>query len=542
MERTKIRCNRLISDTISLPYTADVSEAFEIVLKKLRRLTPVNCNDISLSVYRRSVDARHKDDIRFVYTVLAESFEGFKLDSTRMAKEGFRIDDSKNIEFEFGTEKSLYRPIVVGCGPAGMFAALMLAEYGYKPILIERGENLKKRITTVESFFGTGDLNIESNVMFGAGGAGTFSDGKLVTRINDPLCRYVINRLCDFGAPSEIKYMAKPHIGTDLLQGVVSNLLDKILELGGEIHYNCAMKSMTENDDGSITAHTSLGEFCGNSIILAIGHSARDTYSYLNDNGYSMIAKPFSVGVRIEHLRESIEKGLYGEHAGDPLLGAAEYALSDTKNGRGVYTFCMCPGGEVIAASSEVGGLVVNGMSRHARDGMNSNSAVAVSIRPDDYDGTPMGAVEYQRALERKAFTLGGGAYSAPIELLGDFLAGKKSSLNVPSRIQPSYTRGSFRVCDISEIFPKYVNEELRHGFSSFAKKLPGFDASDAVMTAVESRTSAPIRILRNDAGIACGKNRIYPCGEGAGYAGGITSAAVDGIRTAIAVMKRFAP
>ena len=542
MERTKIRCNRLISDTISLPYTADVSEAYEIVLKKLRRLTQVNSSDISFSVYRRSVDARHKDDIRFVYTVLAESPEGFKLDSTRMAKEGFRIDDSKNIEFEFGTEKSSYRPIVVGCGPAGMFATLILAEHGYKPILIERGESLKKRITTVESFFKTGELNTESNVMFGAGGAGTFSDGKLVTRINDPLCRYVINRLCDFGAPPEIRYMAKPHIGTDLLQDVVSNLLDKILQLGGEIYYNCALNAMTENDDGSTTAHTSLGDFCGSSIILAIGHSARDTYSYLNDNGYNMIAKPFSVGVRIEHLRESIEKGLYGDHAGDPLLGAAEYALSDTKNGRGVYTFCMCPGGEVIAASSEVGGLVVNGMSRHARNGINSNSAVAVSIRPEDYDGTPMGAVEYQRELERKAFNLGGGSYTAPIELLGDFLAGKKTSLNAPSRIQPSYTRGAFKVCDISEIFPEYVNNELRYGFSSFAKKLPGFDAGDAVMTAVESRTSAPIRILRNDSGIACGKNCIYPCGEGAGYAGGITSAAVDGIRTAIAVMKRFAP
>ena len=542
MERTKIRCNRLISDTISLPYAVDPSEAFEIVRKKLRRLTQVNNGDISFSVYRRSVDARHKDDIRFVYTILAESAEGFKIDAARIAKEGFRTDDSKNIEFEFGNEKSEHRPIVVGCGPAGMFAALILAEQGYKPILIERGENLKNRISTVDSFFRTGALNTESNVMFGAGGAGTFSDGKLVTRINDPLCRYVIERLCDFGAPSEIRYMAKPHIGTDLLQDVVSNLLDKIVQYGGEIHYNCTLKAMTENDDGSITAHTSLGDFCGNSIVLAIGHSARDTYSYLNDNGYSMIAKPFSVGVRIEHLRESIEKGLYGDHAGDPLLGAAEYALSDTKNGRGVYTFCMCPGGEVIAASSEEGGLVVNGLSRHARDGVNSNSAVAVSIRPDDYDGTPMGAVEYQRALERKAFELGGGAYTAPIELLGDFLSGKKSSLKAPSKIQPTYTRGAVKVCDISEIFPAYVNDELRHGFASFAKKLPGFDEYDAVMTAVESRTSAPIRILRNDSGIACGKNCIYPCGEGAGYAGGITSAAVDGIRTAIAVMKRFAP
>ena len=542
MERTKIKCNRLISETVSLPYTAAVGEAFEIVRRKLRRIVQVNNDEISFSVYRRSVDARRKDDIRFVYTVLVESGIGFNVDKTRLAKEGFRIDNAEEISFEFGTEKSLHRPIVVGCGPAGMFAALMLAEQGYRPILIERGEKLEDRIASVDSFFSTGILNTESNVMFGAGGAGTFSDGKLVTRINDPLCKYVINRLLDFGAPHEISYMAKPHIGTDLLQGVVTNLLSKVIEYGGDIYYNCLLKSISENDDGSVTAQTSLGDICGSCIILAIGHSARDTYSYLNDNGYSMIAKPFSVGVRIEHLREDIERGLYGERAGDPLLGAAEYALSDTKNGRGVYTFCMCPGGEVIAASSEEGGLVVNGMSRHARGGRNSNSAVAVSIRPQDYDGTPMGAVEYQRDLERKAFTLGGGNFTAPIELLGDFLNGRSTSLRSPSRIMPTYTRGSVNVCDISEVFPIYVNEELRHGFKSFAKKLPGFDAPDAVMTAVESRTSAPIRILRDECGIAYGKERIYPCGEGAGYAGGITSAAVDGIRTALAVMKRFAP
>ncbi len=542
MEPTKIKCNRLISETISLPYTAASAEAFEIVSKKLRRIAQVNNSDVSFSVYRRSVDARRKDDIRFVYTVLAESAEGFKVDSARISKEGFRLDDSNDINLDFGTEKSNHRPIVVGAGPAGMFAALILAEQGYKPILIERGEKLEDRIASVNSFFKTGMLNTESNVMFGAGGAGTFSDGKLVTRINDPLCRYVINRLRDFGAPAEISYMAKPHIGTDLLQGVVKNLLDKVLEYGGEVYYNCLLKAISENDDGSVTAKTSLGDFCGSSIILAIGHSARDTYSYLNDSGFSMIAKPFSVGVRIEHLREDIERGLYGDHAGDPLLGAAEYALSDTKNGRGVYTFCMCPGGEVVAASSEEGGLVVNGMSRHARNGLNSNSAVAVSIRPDDYDGTPMGAVEFQRALERKAFTLGGGNFTAPVELLGDFLCGKKTSLRSPERIMPSYTRGSVRVSDISEIFPPYVNEELRHGFNSFAKKLPGFDAYDAVMTAVESRTSAPIRILRDESGIACGRKCVYPCGEGAGYAGGITSAAVDGIRTALAVMKRFSP
>ena len=533
---------RLISDAISLPYTADPAEACEIAKKRIRHAVGLGSSQTRCSIYRQSVDARRKDDIRFVYTVLAELPEISSSDVDRLLKGGFRIDDSGEIVYELGNEKSAFRPIVVGCGPAGMFAALMLAEQGYRPILIDRGEKLKNRIATVSEFFNGGELNTESNVMFGAGGAGTFSDGKLVTRINDPLCRYVIDRLCDFGAPAEIAYKAKPHVGTDLLQNVVSKLLDKVCECGGEVIYNCRLDSIIENSDGSVTAKTSLGDICGSCVILAIGHSARDTYSYLNSEGYNLIAKPFSVGVRIEHLRTDIEQGLYGAHAGDPLLGAAEYALSDTKSGRGVYTFCMCPGGQVIAASSERGGLVVNGMSHHARSGRNSNSAVAVSIRPDDYDGTAMGAIEYQRQLEIKAFELGGRNYSAPIELLGDFMLDKKENLKSPDRIQPTYTRSGVTVADVSQVFPSYVNDELRRGFASFGKKLPGFDAYDAVITAVESRTSAPIRILRDQNGVAFGRNAVYPCGEGAGYAGGITSAAVDGIKTALAVIKRFSP
>ncbi len=542
MNRAKIKCNRLIADPVSLPYTADHSEAFDIVRKKLKKACQSNVSDVRFSVYRRSVDARRKDDIRFVYTILAESEIDLSLDPERLGREGFRVHTPQEIKYEFGSEKSEYRPIVVGCGPAGMFCSLMLAEQGYRPILIERGEDIEKRIASVDAFFKGGALDAESNVMFGAGGAGTFSDGKLVTRINDPLCGYVLSRLRDFGAPEEILYKAKPHIGTDLLQGVVKELLQKVVDCGGEILYNCRLDSITNNTDGTVTAKTSCGEICGSCLILAIGHSARDTYSYLNSQGYSMIAKPFSVGVRIEHLRSDIEIGLYGKHAGDPLLGAAEYALSDTKSGRGVYTFCMCPGGEIIAAASEEGGVVVNGMSKHARNGINSNSAVAVSIRPDDYDGTPMGAIEYQRMLEKRAFALGGGNHTAPIETLGDYLADKKSHLRSPGRVIPSYTRGLVSVCDISAIFPNYINDELRRGFSSFGKKLPGFNSPNAVMTAVESRTSAPIRILRDETGCACGCNSIYPCGEGAGYAGGITSAAVDGIKTALAVMKRFAP
>lgn len=542
MNRTKVRCNRLISGAISLPYREDPHEAFSVARSKLRKISKCNFAEASFSVYRRSVDARRKDDIRFVYTVLVETQDYFMADEEALAREGFRICPLKEIEYEFVSEKSLYRPIVVGSGPAGMFCALMLAENGYRPILIERGDEINKRVSSVNAFFGGGELNTESNVMFGAGGAGTFSDGKLVTRISDPLCGYVFSRLCDFGAPQEIRYMAKPHIGTDMLQGVVSRLLDRVTECGGEIIYNCRLDSIIEMFDGSVTAQTTCGDIRGSSIVLAIGHSARDTYKYLCTDGYSLIAKPFSVGVRIEHLRCDIEHALYGNHAGDPLLGAAEYALSDTKSGRGVYTFCMCPGGEVIAAASEEGGVVVNGMSRHARDGVNSNAAVAVSVLPDDYDGTPLGAIEFQRSLEQKAFRLGGGNYTAPIELLGDYLQGKKDFLHHPGRIMPSYTRGMTAVRDISSVFPDFVNEELKRGFSAFGKKLQGFDSSDAVMTAVESRTSAPIRILRNESGCALGHGAVYPCGEGAGYAGGITSAAVDGIKTALAIMRKFAP
>lgn len=542
MNRTKIKCNRLIVNAISLPYNESFERAFSIAKHKISKTCGISGNDMMCSIFRRSVDARRKDDIRFVYTVLVEFNEAVWVDKELLLREDIRIDSYEDIVYEFGSQKSEYRPIIVGCGPAGMFCALMLAERGYNPILIERGQCLDARVRSVETFFNSGILDTESNVMFGAGGAGTFSDGKLVTRINDPLCRYVIERKLDFGAPDEIRYMAKPHIGTDLLKNVVQNLLNDVINRGGEIIYNCRFDSFTENSDGSVTAHTSCGDIIGSCIVLAIGHSARDTYSYLNKVGVSMIAKPFSVGVRIEHLRTDIEFGLYGKYAGDPILGAAEYALSDTKSGRGVYTFCMCPGGEVIAAASEEGGVVVNGMSQHSRSGVNSNSAVAVSIRPQDYDGTPMGAVEFQRKLERRAFSLGGGNYSAPVETLGDFLSNRKTNLRMPTKVQPSYTRSMVTVADISSVFPEYINDELRRGFASFGKKLPGFDSEVAVMTAVESRTSSPIRILRDDMGCAIDHNLIYPCGEGAGYAGGITSAAVDGIKTALAIMKRFAP
>ena len=542
MNRTKVKCDRLISSSVTLPYRIDPNEAYSIVKRKLERVLKSNINNAEYSIYKKSIDARRKDDIRFVYTVAIKFVEPIFADEVSLAKEGFRICPKKSMEIEFGKEKSTYRPIVVGSGPAGMFCALLLAENGYRPVLIERGDKIENRVSIVNEFFSGKSLNCESNVMFGAGGAGTFSDGKLVTRISDPLCSYVFERFCDFGAPSEITYKAKPHIGTDLLQGIVSKILSRIAECGGEVIYNCRLDAFAENPDGSVTVNTSKGDMVGSSVVLAIGHSARDTYKFLNEKNYSLIAKPFSVGVRIEHLRTDIERALYGDSAGDPLLGAAEYALSDTSSGRGVYTFCMCPGGEVIAAASEEGGVVVNGMSHHARDLKNSNAAVAVSVLPEDYDSTPMGAIEFQRNLERRAFTIGGGNYTAPIELLGDYIGSRTKGFKTPSIVMPSYTRSMTSVTDISAVFPDFVNKELKRGLSSFGKKLQGFDSPYAVLTAVESRTSSPIRILRNELGVALGHSSVYPCGEGAGYAGGITSAAVDGIKTALLIMKRFAP
>ena len=334
--------------------------------------------------------------------------------------------------------------------------------------------------------------------------------------------------------------MAKPHIGTDLLLGIVDAMLQEIERLGGSVMYRTRLDGISENADGSVKAYTSKGEMICSSVVLATGHSARDTYKMLLENGYLIGAKPFSVGVRIEHLRENIDKALYGDMAGHPRLGKGEYHLSDTTGDRGVYTFCMCPGGEIVAAASETGGVVVNGMSRSKRDGRNSNSAIAVSVRQSDYDGTPMGAIEFQRNIERKAFLLGGGDYYAPVQTVGDFLNGKSGS--EPTEVLPSYRDGMVKTADMNGVLPSFVCDGLKRGITSFGKKLEGFDCESAILTGAETRTSSPVRIMRNEELLAVGRNAVYPCGEGAGYAGGITSAAIDGIRVALKIMERFAP
>ena len=523
----------------SLDHNED--EALAIAAKRLKG-AGIDPAQIHFKLCKKSIDARKKNDIKLVFSVSVERNDGSafsKRQSDALSKLGKPADVSE-LEFEKGNEKSEHRPLVVGMGPAGLFCALVLAEQGYKPVIIDRGDAVGERINKTKTFAEKGILDTESNVQFGAGGAGTFSDGKLVTRIGDSKIGYVLRRFCDFGAPEDILISAKPHIGTDLLVDIVDRMLCEIERLGGEVIYRCRLDSVCERSDKSVVAKTTKGDIVCSSVVLAIGHSARDTYNMLMNKGLAVEAKPFSVGVRIEHLADDIDKALYGDFAGHKSLGRGEYHLSDTSSGRGVYTFCMCPGGEVVAAASDEETVLVNGMSNRARDGKNSNSAILATVRPSDFGGEPRAAIEYQHALERRAFDMGGRDYSAPVQTVGDFFAGKATS--EPDRIQATYGGGRVRVARLDEIFPQYITDELKLGLVSFDRKIKGFAASDALLTGVETRSSAPLRILRTENMCAVGRNEIYPCGEGAGYAGGITSAAVDGIRVALAIMKRFAP
>ena len=537
-------CTQLLIGGIRVGVDSAEQEILNKARDKMKR-AGIPTSTLHFRLYKKSVDARRREDIRFVCTVLAEGELPEKaLAATVLSRADAHILKRETLAPVIGEHPLAYSPMVVGMGPAGLFAALLLARYGYAPILIDRGASVEDRVRDVARFTAEGALDPDSNIQFGAGGAGTFSDGKLITRIQDPYCSLVLETLVEFGAPKEILFKAKPHVGTDLLRGVVSAMLREIERLGGQLRYRCRLDDIVECADG-LRAVTSQGDIPCGALILAPGHSARDTYRTLIRKSYAVEAKPFSVGVRVEHLQAEIDETLYGRLAGHPALGPAEYALSDTTGERGVYTFCMCPGGEVVAAASEEGGLVVNGMSHHARDGRNANSAVAVSIRPEDIapiEGSiPLGAIEYQRKIERAAFLAGGGDYRAPIMTMGDFLEGKRGT--APQRILPTYRGGAVTPADFSAILPEYVLTTLRRGFLSFDRKLSGFACRDAVLTAPETRTSAPLRILRDPSTLTgIGHSLVYPAGEGAGYAGGITSAAVDGLRSAMALMAAHAP
>ena len=488
----------------------------------------------SLRVVRMSLDARKKDSIHHLVTVLVELSDK---DEARILSRGLvnvaAAPKKEARELQTGSVPLTAPVVIAGLGPAGLFAGLTLAQYGYKPLILERGRDVDRRAADVEAFMQGGRLDVSSNIMFGAGGAGTFSDGKLTTRIKDPRANDVVEAFARFGAPGEILVSAKPHIGTDRLKTVVKNICAEIVRLGGAIRYETRLDGLNIRDGKlmGVWASDASGRHrldCA-ACILAVGQGARDTYGMLLESGVQLVPKPFAVGVRIEHPRELIDRAQFGRFAGHPRLGAAEYHLADKHGGRGVYTFCMCPGGVVVPSSSDEGEVVVNGMSSFDRAQENSNAAVVVQVDERDFGHDPLAGVRFQRGLEEAAFKLGGGDYSAPAQRVENYLTGGISPF---AGVKPSY-RPSVKAAELKACLPGFVYEGVASGIKAFGSRLRGFDLPDAVVTAVESRTSSPVRILRSPEGEAVGAFGLYPVGEGAGYAGGIVSAAVDGMKAA---------
>ncbi len=506
---------------------------------------------------KSSIDARRQEQIYLVSSV------GFELKGThslspehlaareeevvrrtRNSRAGEQVKIQHNLPttFQTGSDRLEHPPVIVGFGPAGMFAGLALARMGYRPIILERGADVDRRVQSVRGFWDGRQLDPQTNVQFGEGGAGTFSDGKLTTRINDPRCSFVLEEMIRHGAPQEIRYQQKPHVGTDLLRDVVKNIRNEIIQLGGQVRFLTRLEDVTLSQGRVFSIRTTEGEIPVQALVLAIGHSARDTFEMLAGKQIFLEPKPFSVGVRIEQRQQVIDRGLYGRWAGHPVLPKGEYQLSwRDEQQRGVYTFCMCPGGFVVASSSEEDTVVTNGMSEHARDGENANSALVVSVDAADFGNGVLDGIAFQRQLERTAFRLGGGDYRAPAQSVSSFLDGSSPDLSHP-KTQPTFSCG-VREADLHSAFPEQVNRMLEQGMRRFERKLPGFADADAIITGIETRTSSPVRMTRNpDSLQALGVDGLYPCGEGAGYAGGIVSAAVDGIRVAQQIMERYQP
>ncbi|MBT9591176.1 MAG: NAD(P)/FAD-dependent oxidoreductase [Thiobacillus sp.] len=504
----------------------------------LQRLALKDDELLSVSIFKRSFDARKKHAMLLIYALDIEvRNEAALLKQFRNDRHLMPTPDTTYRFVGQASQPLASRPIVVGFGPCGIFAALILAQMGFKPIVLERGRAVRERTQDTWGLWRKHTLNPESNVQFGEGGAGTFSDGKLYSQIKDPkhYGRKVIAEFVKAGAPKEIVYVSKPHIGTFRLVGVVEAMRHEIETLGGEIRFGQRVTDVSI-DDGHVRGVTlASGETLrSDHVVLALGHSARDTFEMLHARGVFMEAKPFSIGFRIEHPQSLIDQARLGPNAGNPLLGAADYKLvHHAKNGRSVYSFCMCPGGTVVAAASEPNRVVTNGMSQYSRNERNANAGIVVGITPADYPGGPLAGIELQRKLESHAFELGGGNYEAPVQLVGDFLAGTPSTQL--GSVEPSYQPG-VRLTDLASCLPDFAIEAIREALPAFDQQIKGFAMNDAVLTGVETRTSSPLRITRGEDYQSLNVKGLYPAGEGAGYAGGILSAGVDGIRVAEAV------
>jgi len=528
---------------IKLPLNHEEPELAQAILSRLK-ISPQQM--LGFTVYKRSYDARKKANISLIYSVDVETTDDAGILARRADDKHLMV--SPDMAYKFvahgvNADGRQPRPVVIGMGPCGLFAALILAQMGLKPIILERGKTVRERTKDTFGFWRKRVLNPESNVQFGEGGAGTFSDGKLYSQISDPkhYGRKVLTEFVKSGAPEEIIYVSKPHIGTFRLVKMVENMREEITALGGEIRFEQRVTDFDIREENGVRQvrglHLASGEYIQtNHVVLAIGHSSRDTFQTLYQRGVYVEAKPFSIGFRVEHPQSLIDQCRFGPNAGHPILGAADYKLvHHASNGRAVYSFCMCPGGTVVAAASEPGRVVTNGMSQYSRAERNANSAIVVSISPEeDFPGHPLAGIELQRRLEEKAYVLGGSNYNAPGQLMGDFVAGRASS--DVGAVVPSFKPG-ITWTDLATILPDYAVVALREAFPAFDKQVKGYFKHDAVLTGLETRTSSPIRIKRNNDDLQSLNTRgLFPAGEGAGYAGGILSAGVDGIKVAEAV------
>lgn len=522
---------------INLDIDFDFNKLKDYICSKFK----INLCDVkAVYLHKKSVDARKKNNIKFNCTVNVEFINGEEKYLKRCKLNN--ISKVEKYKYELPLAKKLKnRPLIVGFGPAGMFCGLVLAMCGQRPVIIERGRDVEKRAQDVSLFWTKGKFNPASNVQFGEGGAGTFSDGKLTTGIKDKRVEFILSQFVLAGAPEEIMYLSKPHIGTDNLRKVVKNIRERIISLGGEVRFEHKLVEIEKGGNKIIGAKVENNgttyEVETENIVLCVGHSARDTIEMLYNSGVKMSAKAFSMGVRIEHPQSMINKSQYGKFCKNRNLGAADYKLAvHLKNGRGVYTFCMCPGGSVVAAASEENMVVTNGMSEFARSNENANCALLVSVTPEDFKGeSAISGIEFQRKVEKKAFELGGKNYRAPVQLLGDFLKNKISK--ELGRVTPSYLPG-YKFADLSKCFPSYVTESLKQGILEMDNKIKGFAMEDAILTGAETRSSSPVKIDRKENLESVNVQGLYPCAEGSGYAGGIISAAVDGMKCAEAMLK----